>query len=103
MHRALIIFLISYSLLIFINFEYQEECQLEGEIIGWDARRCGCCEEWKIAIGEVVYLTDSIPKEILDKDPDGCSILPQKIYLDYEKETYCSSMRIKIICIKKRD
>ena len=102
MNRAITILIILFSLLMFTNFKNQSNCQLKGEIIGADATRCGCCGGWKIAIGESVFLTDSIPNGILDKGPDGCHIFPQKIYLDYEMENYCSR-RIKLTCVKKRD
>ena len=86
----------------FANFKNHENGHHEGVIIGWDSRRCGCCEGWKIVIGKVVYLTDTIPKGILDKGPDGRYFFPQKIYLDYEREYLCTK-RITILCMTKRD
>lgn len=102
MKRAIITILILCSILVLTSFENEENCQIKGEVIGFDATRCGCCGGWKIAIGNAVYLTDSIPKGILDIGPDGCHVTPQPIFLDYEKEYYCNYKRIRITCISRR-
>ncbi|MBE9469611.1 MAG: hypothetical protein IMY72_14995 [Bacteroidetes bacterium] len=103
MKKVITFILISFSILLFANFENDNSSSIKGEIIGYDARRCRCCGGWKVLIEDTVYLNDSIPKGILKVGADGCHILPQKVLLDYVKEDYCKSMRIRITCMTKRN
>ena len=77
-------------------------CEYAGLITGWDATRCGCCEGWIIEIDGYIYLADSIPDSKKILGPRESLEFPVPIYLEYEREEFCSGKRIIITCIKKR-
>ena len=101
MTRTLLTILISITLMSLSGFSYQNR-EVKGEIVGWDSTRCGDCGGWMIDINNCLYLTDSIPKGIIEKRSNGFDILPQKVYLRYEIVKRGMRNRIKITSIRKR-
>ena len=78
------------------------DCDRFGNIVGWDARRCSCCEGWRIEVDEHSFLCDSIPNAKENFGPIDKWEFPIPIYLNYKKAKKCPDTRIEIICIKKR-
>ena len=77
------------------------DCNRIGNILGWDARRCGCCGGWRIEVDEHSFLCDSISNAKENFGPVENWEFPIPVYLNYWKAKKCPDTRIEIICIKK--
>jgi hypothetical protein len=70
--------------------------------VGWDARRCGCCEGWRIEVDRHSFLCDSIPNAIKIFGPVEKWEYPIPVYLNYRRADKCPDTRIEILCIRKK-
>ena len=101
--NPIMVFIISFSCFLLVSSNGSEKdfnCRYVGNLIGWDATRCGCCGGWKIEIEGQYFLADSIPNKRQVLSPKD-TIFPIPVFIDYRKEEFCNN-RIIITSIKKK-
>jgi hypothetical protein len=80
----------------------KDDCDVPGEISGWDATRCACCGGWRIEADGHSFLTDSIPNAIKTFGQVSKWDFPVPVWLSYKPSAKCPDTRIDITCIRKR-
>lgn len=96
-----ILLVVSAIFLLISCSDNQEQYQSNGEITGYDMRKCMCCGGWYILINEHTYRFYKIP-DGSDLNLDSL-VFPVLVRLDWKaKDTTCLGDEIDIIRIRKR-